>query len=342
MSFESIISNKILIKAFYQRQSGFFLFVFLIFFGIVQPSTQLYFHFTLIKAMLEIPAFMALVVLAWLFYGLRVRRFVLEVLTDPDALFLYKWNALPPGRILWHCLWVQAGLYLPVIGYMIVVVGVAMHQKAIPQALGILGFVSLLVGAAAWEMRRRLQYPGVSAAAAGGRFGRSRRGVPYWSILLRFLLLENKGVLAGTKIFGCSILYLLLRLQIPGDYDLRMPFLAYCIAIFGHGVLLYRCRQLEWTQLYCYKALPVSRGVRFCLHALLCFLLLLPEMAVLGWLTPHPVRPADSLAFVVLGYALLLLLNSILAAWTLTVADYLKLCLVLFGILYCFVLKAWG
>jgi hypothetical protein len=312
----------------------------LIFFGIIQPSTQLYFHFTLIKALLEIPAFMALVALAWLLYGLRVRRFVLDVLTDPDAVFLYKWNALSPGRILRHCLWVQAGLFLPVIGYMLMVVGVAIHQKAIPQAMGVLGYVNLLIGLAAWDMRRRLRYPGISAAV--GKARRVGRRVPYWSILLRFLLVENKGVLAGIKIFGCSILYLLLRLQTPGDYDLRMPFLVFSLAIFGHGVLIYRCRELELTRLYCYKALPVPGVIRFSQYALFCFLLILPEIAVLRWLTPHPVRLIDSLAFAALGYALLLLLNSILVAWTLTVADYLKLCLVLFGILYCFVLKAWG
>jgi uncharacterized membrane protein len=38
------------------------------------------------------------------------------------------------------------------------------------------------------------------------------------------------------------------------------------------------------------------------------------------------------------GYSLLLLLNSLLLAFALTATDYLKLCLALFGILYCCVL----
>src|SRR3981081_257199 len=97
------IYNKILIKSFYREQAGFFLFVFLIFFGIVQPSTQLYFHYALIRGILAAPAFMGVVALAWLLYGLRVRRFIIGTLEAPDALFLYKSNALPPDRVALQC-----------------------------------------------------------------------------------------------------------------------------------------------------------------------------------------------------------------------------------------------
>lgn len=337
MSAAGSIVNKMLAGTFYRQQAGLFLFLFLIFFGVVQPSTQLYFHYSLILGILETPSFMALVGVAWLLYALKVRRFVIGVLNSSDILFLYKINALPPGRVFRHCWAVQMLLFLPVSAYSLIIAGVAIYKKEDAQALGIVGSVMLLILLATLEMRHRVRYPG--RVKDGVVRSQSLRSIPYWSILLRFLLTENAGLLAGIKLFGCAILYLLLRMQEPGDYDLRMPFLAYNLALFGHGILLYRCRQLEATRLLCYRSLPVPVIRRFGQYSLFCFLLLVPETAVLGWLTPHPIQIGDSLAFILSGYSLLLLLNSLLIAFALKVKNYLKICLVLFGILYCCVLE---
>ncbi|HVU96327.1 MAG TPA: hypothetical protein VHE34_13950 [Puia sp.] len=121
-----------------------------------------------------------------------------------------------------------------------------------------------------------------------------------------------------------------------------MPFLAYSLALFGHGILLHRCRNLDTTRLLGYRSLPVKKLRWLAQYALFCVVLLLPEIIVLGWLTPHPIRLVDALAFAGLGYVILLLLCGILLAWTVKPADYFKLCLVLFGILYILVLKTWG
>lgn len=333
------ISNKILVRTFYREHAGFFVFVFLVFFGVVQPSTQLYFHYALIRGILETPALMGLVALAWGLYGLRVRRFILQTLGDPDARFLYKINALPARRIAAQCVRTATVLLGPVIGYAVLIIVVAIARNAAGKAMEVSGFVTLLVAGTAWEMYRRLRYPGGNAKNTG-RPGWRR--VTYGSILLRFLWAENKGITVAVKIFSCSFLYLFLRVQTREDYDLRMPFLAYSLALFGHGILLHRCRKLETTRLLGYGSLPVNVFRRGTQYALFCFGLLLPEIIVLGWLTPHPIRLIDALAFAGLGYVILLMLESILLAWTLTPAEYLKLCLILFGILYILVLKAWG
>jgi hypothetical protein len=335
----SLIWSKMLVRSFYREHAGFFVFVFLVFFGVVQPSTQLYFHYALIRGVLETPALMGLVVLAWGLYGLRVRRFILQTLGDPDARFLYKINALPARRRAAQCLRTATALHGPVIGYAVLIIAVAIARNVAGKAMEISGFVTLLVAGTAWEMHRRLRYPGGNTKNTGKP---GWRRVTYGSILLRFLWTENKGITVAVKIFSCSFLYLFLRVQTRDDYDLRMPFLAYSLALFGHGILLHRCRKLETTRLLGYGTLPVNVFHRGTQYALFCFGLLLPEIIVLGWLTPHPIRLIDSLAFAGLGYVILLMLEGILLAWTLTSADYLKLCLILYGMLYILVLKAWG
>jgi hypothetical protein len=145
---------------------------------------------------------------------------------------------------------------------------------------------------------------------------------------------EQKALWVGIKLFGCAILFGLLRNQDPADHDIRLALLVFSLAIFGHGPLLYKCRQMENTQLRCYRALPVPLLTRFAYVAIFCSLLLLPEMLTLGWLTPNPMRLLDALSFIGSGYSLLLLLCCLLSTVNITMGDFLKLCLVLFGILY--------
>jgi hypothetical protein len=126
----------------------------------------------------------------------------------------------------------------------------------------------------------------------------------------------------------------LLRHQNPSDHDMRMALLVFSLAIFGHGPILHKCRHLNDTQLRCYRALPVPLVNRFAYIAIFCGLILLPEMLTLGWLTPYPIRVWDALSFLVSGYSLLLLLSCLSSAVHTSTGNFLKLCLVLFGILY--------
>jgi hypothetical protein len=324
--------NKTLAAAYYRQNAGFFLFLFVVFFGIVAPSQQLAYHYALIRGILAAPAFMFVVAIAWLLYAGKVFRFVTRVIDSREGLVLYQLKSLPPGHCYRVLLRVQSVAFLPVSVYALAIAGVAAYQGAWASALLVPVFVALICGLSAAGYYRRLEHPG--AFRDGLSRQRRTQRTPYWSILLRYLFDDNLGLLTTIKIFGCLLLYLLLRLQTPGDYDLRMPYFVFSVALFGHGILLFRCRRLEETRLICYRALPVVLRKRFGQYCLFYFLLLLPEILVLGWLTPDPIRFIDTLELVVSGYSLLILLNSFLFVIALRAGDFLKLCLVIFGILY--------
>src|ERR1700761_7317197 len=91
--------NKIFVAAFYRQQAGFFLFIFIVFFGVVAPSMQLAYHYALILGMLEAPVFMALVWLAWLGYALKIYRFISAILDAPEYRFLSRLRSVPKARI---------------------------------------------------------------------------------------------------------------------------------------------------------------------------------------------------------------------------------------------------
>ena len=324
--------NKILLSAYYRQNAGFFLFLFVVFFGIVAPSQQLAYHYALFQGMLAAPAFLFVVGVAWLLYAGKVFRFVTRVIDSREGLLLYQLKSLPPRRCYGVLLKVQSVAFLPVSAYALAIAGVAAYEGAWTSAVLVPAYVALICGLSAAGYYRRLAHPG---AVRGGLLRQRRpQRAPYWSILLRYLFDDNLGLLTAIKIFGCLLLYLLLRQQTPVDYDLRMPYFVYSVALFGHGILLFRCRRLEETRLICYRALPVSLRKRFGQYCLFYFLLLLPEMLVLGWLTADPIRFIDTLELILSGYSLLVLLNSCLFVIALKTGDFLKLCLVIFGILY--------
>jgi hypothetical protein len=325
------ILNKIIVKTWYNEQAGSFLVLFLVLFGAVSPGMQLAYHYSLILGMLKSPLFMALVALAWLGYAAKVDSFVDRILMGPEYLFLGQLLRLGRRRAYGYFLAVQAWLLFPVWGYALVIAGVAWHQKTPLFAVVVPLYVMLLIGLGAAGYGYRLRHPDRKAGAIPLRNGRF---MPYWSILARYLLVEGKWMLVGIKLFSCVALYAMLRTQTRDDYDLRLPYFVYSLALFGHGLLLYRCRALETTKILWYRALPVPLFRRFIQIAFFCGLLLLPEMLTLGWLTPDPIRITDSCMFVFSGYSVLLWLYSLLLATSMPMDDYLKLCLVLFGILY--------
>jgi len=257
-------------------------------------------------------------------------RFVEGVLAGPDHLFLQKLRLLSPARIYSRFLPMLAILLLPVSGYAMIVAAVAWNGREKGAAAAVLSYILLLTLSGTFRITYKIAHPG----SARIRRHTGRGVIHYWLILLRFLWSENKVLVVGIKLFGCAILYFLLRNQNPSDHDIRMALLVFSLAIFSHGPLFYKCRQFDNTQLRCYRAMPVPLRSRFTYVAIFCGLLLIPEMLTLGWLTPYPIRVSDTLSFVGSGYSLLLLLYCLLLTVPMSTGDFLKLCVVLFGILY--------
>lgn len=323
---------KTLVKPYYRQNAGLFLFLFIVFFGVVAPSQQPAYHYALILGMLETPVLFALVMLAWLLYGIKCSGWVTDALERPEYAFLDQLARLDSRQSYRALLEVQLWLYLPVSVYSLAVTGVALYKGWYAPAIIVPGFVLLVCLAAAWQYDYSLHHPGKSGIMRSSFRRKGRR--PYWTMLMRYVYAEEKALVAGIKLVSCGFLYLLLNGQDRADYDGRMAFLFYSFGLFGHGVLIYRLRKMEDEQLLFYRGLPIPLFRRFGQYAILYLLVLAPEILVLGWLTPHPLRIIDALGFILPGYALLLLMNSIMFVAPVKMSDFLKLNFLLFGILY--------
>src|SRR6186713_1361113 len=79
---------KSLVRQFYVQNAGFFLFIFLVFFGVVAPSQQPAYHYALIRGILAAPAMLILVLAAWLWYAFKCSRWIIGRLQNGDHIFL--------------------------------------------------------------------------------------------------------------------------------------------------------------------------------------------------------------------------------------------------------------
>src|SRR5258708_2222081 len=345
MSTPFLLLLRSLVKPFYRQNAGFFLFLFLIFFGVVAPSQQPAYHYALILGMLDAPVFLGIVLTALFLYALKCNNWVASSLQDPDFSFLNLLSRLDKRRSFLWLLAVQIMLFLPVSVYAVAVSSVAIYKGRYGVALMVQLYIILLCLTGAGRYRYAVYHPGGLGRSLLSFLPPSLRNrrltgtaPPYWSFFIRSLFHANKALLLGLKLSGCAILYLLLKDQYPAYYDFRMPFLIYSLVLFGHGVLIYRCRELEEKRLLFYRGLPVSLLGRFIQFGWLYFLLSMPEMLTIGWLTPASVHLKDAFGFILSGYSVLLLLHSVLGVVPLKMGDFLKLSLGIFGILYACVL----
>lgn len=330
------ILQRTLVWEFYRRNAGFFLFFFICCFGVIAPSQQPAYHYSLIQGMLKIPLFLVAVLLAWLLYAIKCHHWVVTNLLSPESAYLNMLSRLDKKRSFLLLLRIQLILYLPVSAYALAVTGIALYNRQYGIALLVQFYIICLCLVAAAQYRHRLYHPGTGFSSLFSRLPSPTRhsSPPYWSFFIRYFFQENKALLLGIKISGCSLLYLLLRDREPDHYDVRLAFLLYSMVLFGHGVLIYRCRELEDKRLLFYMGMPVSWLFRFGQMAWLYFLVLAPEMCMIAWLTPVYLRWKDAFGWGTSGYALLLLLNSILYTAHVKMSDFLKLNLGIFGILY--------
>ena len=212
------------------------------------------------------------------------------------------------------------------------VVGVAWRsarRRSLWWGVSLYMLLLILLGAAnyAYRLRNPIEQKDVW-------YQRTNRFIPYWSILGRFLLAENKVLLIGIKLFSCLTLYAMLHTQTPDDYDLRLPYLVFILALFGHGLLLYRCGELETTRGLWYRNLPVPRIRRFIQIALFAVVADPGHAdAGTGW-TPDPIRISGQLVLLACpGYSIIALC-CIWAPQRLRWATILNYVWLSFGIVY--------
>jgi hypothetical protein len=276
------------------------------------------------------PSLFILVLITWFIYARKCDEFISGTLRNPDFSFLRILSSIGSGRLFMLLLLVQFLIYLPVLLYAAIIVGVGIHKHWHLQ-VGILLLYNLIicVVSARWYLFV-LQHPGSEPWIVRWRLPAAALNKFYWTFLVRYMLAERKLLFLIVKLYSCGMLYLMVSRQLESVYDLSMIFLFYSFGLLGHSAIIHPCRDMEETCLSFYRGLPLSLSRRFAQYAFFYLLLFIPEIIVIRALTPHFLHFPDALLLVFLGYSVLLLLNSILFIRSYKIKSYLKIMVILF------------
>jgi hypothetical protein len=226
-------------------------------------------------------------------------------------------------NLYWLLLQVQLVLFIPVLSYVVFMVGIGYHEHWYVQSNLVLLFNPVVCAISAWVHLYLLRKPGALA---------TKRKLPtlfkrkyYTNFLTRYIVENHKVLFLVIKIYNCATLYLMLYGRNPARHeDLRMEVLFFSVGILGHGVLIHRLKEMENNRMAFYRGLPVSLNRRFAQYAWFYFCLFIPEIVTIVLRTPAFLYYSEACFFIFFGYGILLLLNSLQLYNYTGLKDYLK------------------
>ncbi len=294
---------KVLVQQFYLRNTGFFLFLFVVLFGVVQ--NPLSYHLSLMQGIVSSYTTLVIAVIIWVLYGCKCVVFILKALAEKEHAFLYQLQALTFRQIFVLLNAVQALLLLPVLVYEMITAGVGfyIHQPvaAIAILLSIAGMQVISVV---------LYYYCIASPAKKVRFTlplifHYHLPKPFYSFLLYYNLYQGKVKTAAVKFVSFVLLFI--PLVWNGDHFEFSDFIIFFgISIAAHAVIIFDGIQFLENDFKVLRNTPLPLYKLFLLFLITYTLLLLPE-AIILWHYSHRVALSVPVTSLIVYYIAMLL-----------------------------------
>jgi hypothetical protein len=332
---------QLFVKPFYKENSGIFIFVFAMMFFIVseQSGAGLYeYHYSLCTGMLSNNIFLFSVSFVWLLYSGKCVAFVSHLFYKPAYNFSSIYNSLGKSKRVALLFIVQVWLMLPILVYALFILHCGLEQHFYASLFFVFFFLfSLCFLPAMWYVYL-LKYPQKKQVVPLVNSINFTAVFPaYQVILVKFAVTKQKTLWVGLKLFTCGIIYLISRNGLISEPDeIGLLFIFFNFGILANGVIVFRVREFEQTNLLFYRGLPVSYLNKFINYSILYFILLIPEFITLIMLVPKHLEFATAIRFALCSYSLLLLMNSITFIQNFKMKDFLKILLLIFCIQFAF------
>lgn len=322
------ILQNVFVVQFYKANTGFFLFCFVVLYGVVAPGMLISYHLSLIQGMIQSFSFLGFVIVFWLLYTVKCIDYTDKQLNDPRQLFLFSLHTLSNQQQFFYLLYVHTLIYLPVWGYASIVAMIAAKQGFYGSMfIVIISNISMMAGAT-YLYRIRLQKREFifSKLILTTRviFKKYLFMLPVW-----FILKRRKQMLLITKIFSLLILYAFTNLYEPEQYDIRPLLLIMLMISMAHCTIILQIRQFEEVYVSFHRNLPIPIPIRFFLLILMFFILLLPELIFVWKAFPVHFLAFDYGQIVFLPISVILFFYSILLMNDIDSVGFLR---IVFGI----------
>lgn len=271
---------KLLVSKFYKLNAGFFLFLFIVLFGIMPGADTITLHRGLMVA--AVSSYPGLAVMAIVFgtYTLKCLFFVLREVERPENAIIYNMQGLGNARQFMLLSLVFTSLLNPILlyGLITVVVGI---RAGLALALLLVAILLLFCATGAYT----------SFIFINGTWKQPLLRLPklgwlpkkhFLTYLLFYSVDNKKGAFISIKIFSLLALQFMVALNADKVSKENICFLI-LLSIAAHALLpLYYVRFIE-TEMSFLRNMPLRLGSRLAQFALTYAIVLLPELLFLAW-----------------------------------------------------------
>ncbi len=322
---------KIFANGFYKTHAGILFFLFLVMFGMVEPSQLLSYHEALMIAFITSPILMLVVFLVWMLYTLKSWHYVAGQLFGIHQQFLfYSSTSYPKLKQFYSWVIVQVTVSLPILIYAIISIGVAIKHHYYLPATTILCYVVILIGGSAL-LYSRLVNKLIDGSKQSILFKFTKNWhKPYFSLYIYHMFNKLKVRYLITKILSYLIISGVFLMFADVSHDFRVAGIAMLAIAVSHSVIVFDERQFEDTFLNFARNLPISRLKLFISFLSVYFFLLLPETV---WLFVR-FKPVMAVGLLSFSLSVILLFHNMLYNMGLDMEKYMTRVMVLFIVLF--------
>lgn len=277
------ILQKIFPQRFYIQNTGFFLVLFYLLFGVVDGGNLISYHTSLMLGFLGSYTFLLIVLMLWGLYALKCAGFILKTFQLPGYEFLYPTMgsiAKPARRRIWLLL--HAAIYMPVLVYAAIALCLAViHGYYLPAVI----IVAFNVGMCIWPLlvyERKLNQPDVLFFTGYLQRWLNRHFTKPPVLFFLYELFTNyPRRIFSVKLFSAGVLWLTFFLLGQMEFDLRGLQLGIILSVLLHMQLMLHHRSFDDSYLNFVQQLPVPLWKHYLRVIGIYVLLFLPEMVMI-------------------------------------------------------------
>ncbi|HWB27359.1 MAG TPA: hypothetical protein VG738_17915 [Chitinophagaceae bacterium] len=328
------ILQRVLVNYFYRINTGFFLLVFFIMFGI--PVNVAEFHLSLADGIIKNPSFLAVVMLVWFLYNGRCIDYVVKQLRHPQQQFLYCLHNVPYIRCYTYLLFVQLMVYVPVLLYAGFIVVVAVRGQYFISAAEVILFNAAIVCVTPviyTRVLQRQQFAHITLPSL-----KTRLAKPLFSLPLYHTWHNRKQMLFMSKLFSLFLLYIFIKLYHPDHYDIRPVLLCFMVAAAANSALLLEMKDFEDWFLQMQRNFPFTVTRRAGKSLLAIIVLLLPELLFVWKGYPLYFSVSDYAQIFLVGVGFLSLCYALLFTGDTTMEAFMRMVFAILIVLFFIIL----
>lgn len=302
--------NSALIQRYYSINTGFFLFLFYILFGIFSGTSALHFHHFVMLQISTHSLLMLGAAFLWMLYALKCLFYLQWQLKDTSYTFLYVLQCLPDRAQLKISLGICASLLAPVLAYgcVAVVVGLVNGQYVLP-VLFVTFQAGLVLCLSIWfrNLINSTWKPPIFA------FRLPSLPLPNWYhlYLIRYSLHMRKGTFLALKLVSALVLQLMV-LASTNTINREAVSILTLLLIASHSLMPHYYVRFAEERMNFLRNLPLSLASRFLMFAITYAVIFLPEIAFLAINGKHALRMSFILSLYCAAIAQLSLYTSLL------------------------------